>query len=274
MPSPRIIATSASNALAAALAATLMAACLAGPALAQQARTGAGYVANLSGPLFALKADGTRRVLSTRSEIHSGDTLITEDRTYARVRFSDTSEVTLRPSTQLKIENYSFDRAEPENDNSLFRLFKGALRTVTGLIGRRGNRDAYRMNTATATIGIRGTVYGVTVCVPGSCGDQPPGTYVNVIDGSVGIAPAVPTVPGAPPVPPPAQVVLAAGQFGYVPPTGPATQLPGDPGVGTFAPPASFVQRPDAPPPTAQLVPGTPASKPVGGPASGECEVR
>lgn len=260
----------------AALAATLIAACVAGPALSQPAQSGAGYVANLSGPLFALKADGTRRVLSTRSVVSSGDTLITEDKTYARVRFSDTSEVTLRPSTQLKIENYSFNRAEPASDNSLFRLFKGALRTVTGLIGKRGNRDAYRMNTATATIGIRGTVYGVTVCVPGTCGGAPPGTYVNVIDGSVGIAPAVaPVVPGQPPVPPPtAQVVLAAGQFGYVPPAGPPVQLPGDPNVGTFAPPTSFIQRPDAPPPTAQVTPGTPASRPVGGPASGECEVR
>src|SRR5690606_28908415 len=40
----------------------------------------------------------------------------------------------------------------------VFRLVKGALRTVTGFIGR-SNRDAYKVNTATATIGIRGTEY-------------------------------------------------------------------------------------------------------------------
>src|SRR3990172_1322936 len=172
MTSRRISATSARAALAvrvAALVATLVVALaagsVAGPALAQQPQQGAAYVSNLSGPLFAVKSDGSRRVLSTQSVVSSGDMLITEDKTYARVRFSDTSEVTLRPSTQFQIENYAFERAAPEKDNSAFRLLKGAFRTVTGLIGKRGNLDAYKVSTATATIGIRGTVFGVTVCL-------------------------------------------------------------------------------------------------------------
>src|SRR3990172_11745210 len=155
MSSRRISATSALAALVGAL--------WLGPGLAQQ--QGAGYVSNLSGPLFAVKSDGSRRVLSTQSVVNAGDMLITEDKTYARVRFSDTSEVTLRPSTQFQIENYAFERTAPEKDNSAFRLLKGAFRTVTGLIGKRGNLDAYKVSTATATIGIRGTVFGVTVCL-------------------------------------------------------------------------------------------------------------
>src|SRR3989304_7704562 len=155
MSSRRISATSALAALVGALWLV--------PGLAQQGA--AGYVSNLSGPLFAVKADGARRVLSTQSVVNAGDMLITEDKTYARVRFSDTSEVTLRPSTQFQIENYAFERAAPERDNSAFRLLKGAFRTVTGLIGKRGNLAAYKLSTATATIGIRGTVFGVTVCL-------------------------------------------------------------------------------------------------------------
>lgn len=259
MASQKITAISAIAAMVAALSA--------GPALAQQER-GAGYVSNLSGPLFAVKADGSRRILSVQSAVDSGDTLVTEDKTYARVRFTDQSEVTLRPSSQLQIENYAFDRQAPDRDNSAFRLLKGALRTVTGLIGKRGNQDAYRVNTATATIGIRGTIYGVTVCAPGTCGSLAPGTYVNVIDGGVGIAPPAP--PGVPPPPP---LVLSAGQFGYVAPSGAVSQLPGDPGVGRFTPPASFVQRQDAPPP-AQQQPGEPAKPPVLRPSSGACDVR
>src|SRR3989304_10185463 len=155
MSSRRISATSALAALVGALWLV--------PGLAQQGA--AGYVSNLSGPLFAVKGDGSRRVLSTRSVVYAGDMLITEDKTYARVRFSDTSEVTLRPSTQFQIENYAFERTTPEKDNSAFRLLKGASRTVTGLIGKRGNLDAYKVSTAPATIGIRGTVFGVTVCL-------------------------------------------------------------------------------------------------------------
>jgi hypothetical protein len=292
MTSRRITATSALVAL--------LAAAWIGQVVAQQQATpaqpqGAGYVSNLSGPLFAVKSDGSRRVLSMQSQVDKGDTLITEDKTYARVRFTDTSEVTLRPSTQFQIENYAFDRAAPEKDNSAFRLFKGALRTVTGLIGRRGSSDSYKLSTATATIGIRGTVFGVTVCLPGTCGSLAPGTYVNVIEGRVAIAPppvVVPVIPvpgaptlppvpapGAPPVAPPvptpaaAPVVLSAGQFGYVPPAGPPLQLPSDPGIGRmFSPPPAFVQREDAPPP-AQQQPGAPA-KPVPRPTTGACDVR
>lgn len=282
MTGRRITATSA-------LVAALVAASVAGPALAQ--RQDAGYVSNLSGPLFVVKSDGSRRVLSTQSVVNPGDTLVTEDKTYARVRFSDTSEVTLRPSTQFQIEAYSFERDAPQKDNIAFRLFKGALRTVTGLVGSRGDAEAYKLTTESATIGIRGTVFGVTVCQPGTCGSLAPGTYVNVIEGRVAVAPPpllvppvvipVPGVPAAPPAAPPvaapaaAPVVLAAGQFGYVPPVGPPVQLPGDPGIGgLFAPPPSFTQRQEAPPP-AQPQSGTPASRPpVTRPSSGECEVR
>ena len=132
----------------------------------------------------------------------------------------------------------------------------------------------YRLNTATATIGIRGTIFGVTVCLPATCGSLAPGTYVNVIDGRVAIAPPLPVlpvipVPGmpTPPVAPPAAlpgapraapVVLAAGQFGYVPLAGPPVVLPSNPGI-QFTPPPSFTARPEAPPPGPQQ-PGTQAS--------------
>ena len=54
--------------------------------------------------------------------------LITEDKTYARVRFSDTSEVTLRPSTQFQIENYAFE------DDTLFVSHRGVLRLIRALL--------------------------------------------------------------------------------------------------------------------------------------------
>ncbi len=276
----------ATTAISALLAIVL--ALFAASSLAQQ--RGAGYVANLSGPLFAVKADGTRRILSVQSVVEPGDTLITEDKTYARVRFTDTSEVTLRPKTQFRVETYHFEEQAPDKDGVAFRLLKGALRTVTGLIGKRGSVEAYRMSTETATIGIRGTAFGVTVCLPGTCGSLAPGTYVNVFDGSVAIAPALPLVPfvpapvppvaapGAPPAAPPAPappaapVVLSAGQVGFVPPFGPPLQLPSDPGVGRiFTPPPSFQQRQDAPPPQQPGTPAPRASTPSGG---GECEVR
>jgi len=118
---------------------------------------GAGTVQNMSGTLSAQRADGSVRVLSQKSEVVPGDVLTTQKDSYAQINFTDGSSITMRPNSQMKLEAYQFVQEQPENDNVLFRLVKGGLRTVTGFIGKRGNQDAYRINTATATIGIRGS---------------------------------------------------------------------------------------------------------------------
>lgn len=118
----------------------------------------AGTVVNLSGPLLAKKADGTVKILSLKSEVEQGDTLISEKGTYARIKFVDNSEITLRPNTLFKIENFSYDEAKPEGDNAFFTLLKGGLRSITGALGKR-NREKVGINTPTATIGIRGTTF-------------------------------------------------------------------------------------------------------------------
>lgn len=128
---------------------------ISGVALAAQV---AGTVINLSGPLLAQRPDGSVKVLSQKSEVEEGDTLISEKQTYARIKFIDNSEVTLRPNTQFKITNFAFDESRPQQDNAVFSLIKGGLRSITGLLGKR-NKERYGLNTPTATIGIRGTTF-------------------------------------------------------------------------------------------------------------------
>jgi hypothetical protein len=120
----------------------------------------AGTVVHLSGPLMARKADGTVKVLALKSEVESGDTLVSEKNTYAQLRFVDNSEITLRPGTTFKIENFAYDAAKPEADSAAFSLVKGGLRSITGLLGKR-NKDKFSMKTPSATIGIRGTTFVV-----------------------------------------------------------------------------------------------------------------
>ncbi|HYD94082.1 MAG TPA: FecR family protein [Noviherbaspirillum sp.] len=117
-----------------------------------------GTVVNLSGPLLAKKADGSAKVLSLKSAVEQGDTLISEKSTYARIKFIDNSEITLKPGTQLKIDDFSFEEDKPEKDSAAFNLVKGGLRAVTGTLGKR-NKEKFGMNTPTATIGIRGTTF-------------------------------------------------------------------------------------------------------------------
>jgi hypothetical protein len=163
---------------------------LAAALLAPLAALGQGTVQYLSGTLSVQRPDGSVGILSEKSQVREGDVLATERDTYAQVRFTDGGQVTLRPNTQVKVEGYRYNEAQPGGDNFVMGLLKGGLRAVTGLIGKRGNRDAYKMTTATATIGIRGTDFAaIQVPEPGGQaappGSPPPGVYVTVADGTV-----------------------------------------------------------------------------------------
>jgi hypothetical protein len=179
------------------------------PAFAQGDPAPIGTVTHLSGVLVAKKPDGGTRVLGVQSVIAEGETLATEQNTYARVKFRDDAEVVLRPSTQLKIEAYRYESAQPERDSALLSLLKGGLRSVTGLLGKR-SRDNVKFSTSTSTIGIRGTHFGMLLCqndcaaIQTASGPPENGLHVDVVDGAITLS------NGA------GQQVLIAGQFGYV----------------------------------------------------------
>lgn len=205
----------------AALAAALLAPLL---ALAQ------GTVQHLSGTLYVQRADGSVRLLSEKSQVQVGDVVSTERETYAQLKMTDGGRITMRPNTQLRIEGYEFSESEPAKDNFVFALLKGGLRAVTGLIGKRVNRDAYKLRTATATVGIRGTDFNAVEVPPGGGGDAPaPGVYVVVSDGMV-----VLTSGGT-------ELLAGAGQTAYASdPNLPAAIVPPPPNLPQIDPPASF----------------------------------
>lgn len=173
--------------------------------------TEAGTVTHLSRPLFAKKADGSVVILSKDSIVEQGDTLITEERTYARIEFIDNSEVTLRPDSQFKIEAFSYNQDKPKEDKAFFELLKGGLRAKTGLVGKRGDRDSYKMKARSATIDVHGTHFGALLCqndcggVPTPTG-QPPanGLHLDVTDGAILVRNNA------------GQQLIGSGQFGFV----------------------------------------------------------
>jgi len=183
-----------------------------------------GTLTHLSGQVSVAKIDGTTVLASPGLAVLSGETVITGDDGYARLEMSDGGEMLIRKDSQLKIENYRFDKDKPSEDSALFRVIKGGFRTVTGLISKRGNKDAYQVRTITATIGIRGTQYDLRQC-QANCGTLPDGTYVAVRFGEV----AVDNPQGS--------QHFTAGQVGFAGNNQPPVQLPRDPGVGFKSPP-------------------------------------
>jgi hypothetical protein len=101
--------------------------------------------------------------LSTGSTIQNGDSLRTGENSNLQVRFIDDSIVSMKESSELRIDNFKFTGKADGSERASFTLLKGGLRTVTGAIGGKNNKN-YRMVTNTATLGVRGTDYTITLC--------------------------------------------------------------------------------------------------------------
>lgn len=123
----------------------------------------AGTITHLSGTLSAKRGDGKRTLLAVGSVVQVGDVLDTTHNTYARIKFADNAEVVLRPDTRIRVEQYRFVPEDPSSDRSLLDLLKGGLRRISGLIGKRSPPQD-TIQTPVATIGIRGTHYGLLLC--------------------------------------------------------------------------------------------------------------
>jgi FecR-like protein len=188
---------------------------------------GAGTVTHLSGTLSVQRGDGSVRILSQKSDVNPGDVLSTQRDSYAQINFVDGSSITMRPNTQVKVEQFNFVQDRPQEDSSFLRLLKGGLRTVTGLVGKRGNLDAYKIGTNTATIGIRGSS-GDTIdntgggCegVTAGCEKLPKGVFHTTYTGSY-----IMQNDGG-------SLLVTEGQYGHASDLKlPPVLLPGDPGL-------------------------------------------
>jgi hypothetical protein len=191
-----------------------------------------GTVAHLSGPLIAKKANGTVKVLAVKSEVENGDTLVSEKNTYAQIKFIDKGEITLRPNTTFRIENFAYDAEKPEGDSANFDLVKGGLRSITGLLGKR-NKEKFALKTPSATIGIRGTTFIAQYVPPPPPPPASGGMAISYDVSSISAAgqgkqatPGATGVPLAPPGSGNASIGKVPGG-GVTPPSGPPLLAPG-----------------------------------------------
>lgn len=175
---------------------------------------GAARVEFAVGEVVAVQADGGRRPLARGVEVNSGETIDTGGgRT--QLRFTDGAMVSLHPQTRFRIDDYRFAGQADGSEKGFFSLLRGAMRTITGVIGKSNQRN-YRLGTTVATIGIRGTEYSVAygdsvvvttgagaveVCNPAGCLLVRAGQSAYVKDGDT--APVFTTRPALPPLVPP-----------------------------------------------------------------------
>jgi hypothetical protein len=153
-----------------------------GEALAQNT---SGQVMVVTGPVKSFDLQGRERVLQKGDTVAPGDRIVTSENALVQLRMNDGGYLSVRPGTEMKIDQFVFDEKDQKNSSFLVSLIKGGFRSITGLIGRT-NPGAYEIRTPAATIGIRGTDHEPMYIPPAASGlptINAPGVYDKVNDG-------------------------------------------------------------------------------------------
>ena len=167
----------------------LLLACTVLASLSATAQPVAGRMISSIGEVTIVRG-GERLPGPVGAQVNAGDTIVLGAQSNAQIYFTDSSFVALRPETEFRVREYSFQAEQPEAGRAFFNLLKGGMHTVTGIIGRR-NRESYSVGTPVATIGIRGTHYGIVHSDTGfknaDGSTAQAGTYGSVTDGRIGV---------------------------------------------------------------------------------------
>ncbi|MBI4293895.1 MAG: FecR domain-containing protein [Betaproteobacteria bacterium] len=137
----------------------------------------AALVESVTGNVRAGATASTATAVSKAQRVNPGSVVVTGPKSMATLRFDDGQVILLNENSEFKISAYSFVRNDPKRDSFVVDLLKGAMRSVSGLLGQRSAR-AYAVRVPQATIGIRGTDFMVALVNP---------AYFSVLSGSIGM---------------------------------------------------------------------------------------
>jgi hypothetical protein len=129
----------------------------------------AGEVEFARGVGFAHTPGQTPRTLGKGLALKEGDRLTTAGGASAIIKLEDGTRMTVRPNSELLLQQYRFKANAPDN-RMVMQLVRGGFRAVTGLISK-SSPNAAKVQTNTATIGIRGTDFDARVCAR-DCGAE------------------------------------------------------------------------------------------------------
>ena len=104
----------------------------------------------------------TPRTLGQGLPLNEGDRLTISENASAIIRLNDGTRMSLRPNSEILIEQFKFKPASPDN-KMVTQLLRGGFKAVTGEISK-SSSDAAQVRTANATIKIHGTDFDARIC--------------------------------------------------------------------------------------------------------------
>lgn len=146
-----------------------------------------GKVSLLKGEASLERAGSTLSV-KNGMELEEKDSIQTSKGSQMQLVFTDKTVITLGSESHFRVDEYL---SEGSNPKAKFKFNQGAFKTITGRIGKSAP-DNFKLETKTATIGIRGTTIGVIApdtifCFAGriTVGSLLPGGTVNLPAGTM-----------------------------------------------------------------------------------------
>ena len=119
----------------------------------------AGFVKTVQGTVRLVGPTGGKRPHKVGEAVGSANRIETEADSGASVVLRDGTVLVLGPSSSLDLKQFSFN-ATTQEGGMFVSLVRGSLRMITGLLGK--TPESVRIETQTATIGIRGTDFIVS----------------------------------------------------------------------------------------------------------------
>lgn len=135
-----------------------------------------GEVMFVSGVAERVKPDGSRNSIAKGMQLLEGDRVKTNGESHVYVRLRDGGLLVVRPRSELQVDLWRFDPAQPQDSRIRYTLDNGVARHVSGQAAKAAS-DKFRFNTPMAAIGVRGTDFTVLA--------DPQFTRVSVQSGGV-----------------------------------------------------------------------------------------
>ena len=152
-----------------------------------------GKVDMVTGSVTLRRAGQVSAPLESGGNLEQGDQIDTADGAEAHVIFDDGGYLAVRANSSVKIDRYVV--SGDVTDVAALTLVKGALRSVTGWIGKL-DPERYRIHAGSATIGVRGTDHEVVLVRPqDGFTDAQPGVHNRVNEGTTLLRSAGSTLP-------------------------------------------------------------------------------
>jgi len=105
---------------------------------------------------------GSQKIAATAGlALQKGDTIVTGKNGRIGITFNDNTRFAAGPNSRINVADFAFDDTT-HRGQFLTQVDRGSLAIVSGQIAK-SNRDAMRVKTPTALLGVRGTRFVVQV---------------------------------------------------------------------------------------------------------------